>query len=144
MSDEGVAQVAAQETPSFGAQIKSAREAKGWSLNKLGKMFGTTGTAIKRIEDGLTKHSHYLPLVQQALGLPVSPPQFRTSKHSRRRQPRRSRRPRHVVSVDPKPRRPRAPGPTVKINWENMEPVEIIEHVSAAMTALCYKMMERM
>ncbi len=53
-----------------GEDIRTAREAKGWSQAELAEKAGTTQQTVDRIERGVTEHSRaYVPL-RDALGLP--------------------------------------------------------------------------
>jgi transcriptional regulator with XRE-family HTH domain len=55
-----------------GAIIKAARLKRGWSQAKLGKEAGgLSQPAIKKIEDGNTRQTKFLPQIGAALGIPV-------------------------------------------------------------------------
>jgi len=53
-------------------KIRQAREAKGWSQDYLGKQVGISQPAIKKIEDGSTAHSKFLPRIAALLGLDIA------------------------------------------------------------------------
>jgi phage repressor protein C with HTH and peptisase S24 domain len=55
-----------------GEKIRSAREARGWSQADLGKRVGISQPAIKKIEDGDTRHSRFLPRIAQELALDIA------------------------------------------------------------------------
>jgi phage repressor protein C with HTH and peptisase S24 domain len=55
-----------------GEKIRSAREARGWSQADLGKRVGISQPAIKKIEDGDTRHSKFLPRIAQELALDIA------------------------------------------------------------------------
>jgi transcriptional regulator with XRE-family HTH domain len=53
-------------------KIRQAREAKGWSQDFLAKQVGISQPAIKKIEDGSTAHSKFLPRIAALLGLDIT------------------------------------------------------------------------
>jgi transcriptional regulator with XRE-family HTH domain len=53
-------------------KIRQAREAKGWSQDYLGKQVGISQPAVKKIEDGSTAHSKFLPRIAALLGLDIA------------------------------------------------------------------------
>jgi transcriptional regulator with XRE-family HTH domain len=53
-------------------KIRQAREAKGWSQDFLAKQVGISQPAIKKIEDGSTAHSKFLPRIAALLGLDIA------------------------------------------------------------------------
>ncbi len=55
-----------------GEKIRTAREALGWSQADLGKRVGISQPAIKKIEDGDTRHSKFLPRIAQELALDIA------------------------------------------------------------------------
>lgn len=55
-----------------GEKIRQAREAKGWSQALLANRVGISQPAIKKIEDGVTTHSKFLPKIAQLLELDLS------------------------------------------------------------------------
>ncbi|MBS7696249.1 MULTISPECIES: LexA family transcriptional regulator [unclassified Chelatococcus] len=55
----------------FGEAVRAAREAKGWSQDKLAEAVGTTQSSIDRIERGLVARSRIAPEVAMALGIPL-------------------------------------------------------------------------
>ena len=50
-------------------QIRTSREAKGWSQLDLAKAAGTSQQNVDRLESGVVRHSRYLPAILKALGL---------------------------------------------------------------------------
>lgn len=52
-----------------GDAIRRAREAKGWSQDRLGQAVNISQPAIKKIEDGVTERSKFLPDIEAILGL---------------------------------------------------------------------------
>ena len=55
-----------------GATIKKAREKRGWSQADLGRRVGISQVAIKKIEDGDTRQSKFLPRLALELGLSLT------------------------------------------------------------------------
>lgn len=55
-----------------GQLIKQRREAKGWSQAELGRLVGISQPAIKKIEDGDTSNSRFLPRVAAFLDIPLN------------------------------------------------------------------------
>ena len=55
-----------------GEKIRTAREARGWSQADLGKRVSISQPAIKKIEDGETRHSKFLPRIAQELALDIA------------------------------------------------------------------------
>jgi transcriptional regulator with XRE-family HTH domain len=53
-------------------RIRQAREAKGWSQDFLAKQVGISQPAVKKIEDGSTAHSKFLPRIAALLGLDIA------------------------------------------------------------------------
>src|SRR4051794_36206335 len=53
-------------------KIRQAREAKGWSQDFLAKQVGISQPAIKKIEDGSTAQSKFLPRIAALLGLDIT------------------------------------------------------------------------
>lgn len=56
---------------SIGNRVREAREARGWSQQKLADEAGVSQTTIDKIEQGTTKRSRYLPYVAKALDLSI-------------------------------------------------------------------------
>lgn len=55
-----------------GERVKRAREARDWSQDDLARRIGISQPAIKKIEDGTTAQSKFLPQVARALDLDIS------------------------------------------------------------------------
>jgi phage repressor protein C with HTH and peptisase S24 domain len=55
-----------------GEKIRQAREALGWSQEQLGKRVGISQPAVKKIEDGSTAHSRFLPRIAALLSLDIA------------------------------------------------------------------------
>jgi phage repressor protein C with HTH and peptisase S24 domain/DNA-binding XRE family transcriptional regulator len=55
-----------------GEKIKAERERRGWSQADLGRRIGITQVAIKKIEDGDTRQSKFLPRVALELGFSLA------------------------------------------------------------------------
>jgi transcriptional regulator with XRE-family HTH domain len=55
-----------------GEKIRQAREALNWSQEQLGKRVGISQPAVKKIEDGSTAHSRFLPRIAALLGLDIA------------------------------------------------------------------------
>ena len=56
-----------------GSRIRAAREQRGLSQSKLAKAIGISQPAIKKIEDGTTEKSKFLPEIERFLGLGIAP-----------------------------------------------------------------------
>jgi phage repressor protein C with HTH and peptisase S24 domain len=55
-----------------GEIIKEAREKRGWSQKELGDRIGISQPAIKKIEDGATRQTKFLPKIAQILELDLA------------------------------------------------------------------------
>jgi phage repressor protein C with HTH and peptisase S24 domain len=55
-----------------GEIIKEARERKGWSQKQLGDRVGISQPAVKKIEDGATTRTKFLPKIAQVLELDLA------------------------------------------------------------------------
>lgn len=55
-----------------GQRIKEARNARGWSQDKLGKTIGISQPAVKKVEDGTTKNSRHLLQLAAVLGIKLN------------------------------------------------------------------------
>lgn len=55
-----------------GEIIKEARERRGWSQKDLGDRIGISQPAIKKIEDGATRQTKFLPKIAQVLDLDLA------------------------------------------------------------------------
>ena len=55
----------------FGAMVKTAREAKGYSQPKLAQLVGTSQQTVDKIESGKVERSSFLPAIFHELGLPL-------------------------------------------------------------------------
>lgn len=55
----------------FGAMVRTAREARGWSQDALALKVGTTQSTIDRIESGFTKRSRWIIELAGVLDLPL-------------------------------------------------------------------------
>lgn len=58
--------------PDPGEQIRMKREARGWSQVELGRQVGISQPAIKKIEDGETRQSKFLPRIAAVLELSLN------------------------------------------------------------------------
>lgn len=52
-----------------GEAIRRAREARGWSQDRLAEAIGISQPAIKKVEDGVTVRSRFIADIEAALGL---------------------------------------------------------------------------
>lgn len=55
-----------------GGIIREARKKKGWSQKELGDRIGISQPAVKKIEDGATNQTKFLPKIAQLLGLDLA------------------------------------------------------------------------
>lgn len=55
----------------FGAMVKTARKAKGYSQPKLAMLVGTSQQTVDKIESGKVERSSFLPAIFHELGLPL-------------------------------------------------------------------------
>jgi DNA-binding XRE family transcriptional regulator len=55
----------------FGAMVKTARKAKGYSQPKLARLVGTSQQTVDKIESGKVERSSFLPAIFHELGLPL-------------------------------------------------------------------------
>lgn len=59
------------ENESPGQRVKREREAHGWSQADLGRLVGISQPAIKKIEDGDTINSKFMPKIAMVLNIPL-------------------------------------------------------------------------
>lgn len=61
-----------KRTQTPGQIVKSARDARGWSQEELARRVGISQPAIKKIEDGVSKKSRFMPKIAEVLNLEIA------------------------------------------------------------------------
>jgi phage repressor protein C with HTH and peptisase S24 domain len=72
LSGQSITDVIISRLMESGKLIKSERDKRGWSQADLGRRVGMSQPAIKKVEDGKTVKSKYLPKIAEVLDIPLA------------------------------------------------------------------------